>query len=155
YNTDAACKSTHVRVSGSKGKLKLATTKSGSPDARLARDGLKGPISRGYTEEIEHWAWAILEKAKLAAAAPAADDGAEAKPAGPSKPTEIAVPLRCSPKVALADAVIALTANLAIAQGKATEQNARIDFAPEWFDIDSDETPEGEPPNVHRPEYQT
>ena len=57
--------------------------------------------------------------------------------------------------VSLADAVIALTANLAIAQGKATEQNARIDFAPEWFDIDSDETPEGEPPNVDRPEYQT
>ncbi|MFP6669602.1 MAG: Gfo/Idh/MocA family oxidoreductase [Pirellulales bacterium] len=155
YNTDAACKSTHVRVSGSKGKLKLATTKSGSADARLARDGLKGPLSRGYTEEIEHWAWAILEKAKLAAAALAADDAAEAKPAGPSKPAEIAVPLRCSPKVALADAVIALTANLAIAQGKATEQNARIDFAPEWFDIDSDETPEGEPPNVDRPEYQT
>jgi predicted dehydrogenase len=159
YNTDATCKTTHVRVSGSKGKLKLATTKPGSPDARLARDGLKGPISRGYTEEIEHWAWAISEKSKPAPAPAAeteesADDAQPADPPNEALPAQIAVPLRCSPKVALADAVIALTANLAIARGKETEQNARIDFAPEWFDIDSDETPESEEPNVDRPEYQ-
>ena len=36
----------------------------------------------------------------------------------------------CTPEVALADAVIALTSNLAIAKSE------RIEFNPEWFDID-------------------
>jgi hypothetical protein len=40
----------------------------------------------------------------------------------------------------LADAVIALTANIAARSGK------RIEFKPSWFDIHSDETPEGVPP---------
>ena len=40
----------------------------------------------------------------------------------------------------MADAVIALTSNLAM------KQNQRIDFQAAWFDIDSDETPEGIPP---------
>jgi hypothetical protein len=44
--------------------------------------------------------------------------------------------------VALADAVIALTTNLAI------QRHERIEFKPEWFDIASDETPEGEKPEM-------
>ena len=72
-----------------------------------------GPISRGYTEEIEHWAWCIRN------------------PAPENQP-------RCHPKVALADAVIALTTNIAIRN----PQHSRIEFKKEWFDIDSDETPE-------------
>ena len=42
--------------------------------------------------------------------------------------------------MALSRAVIALTTNLAIAKG------GRIDFAPEWFDVDSDATPDGSKP---------
>ncbi len=64
-----------------------------------------GPISRGYTEEIEHWAWCIRN------------------PSDEHRP-------RCHPKVALADAVIALTTNIAIRN----PEHPQIDFKPEWFD---------------------
>lgn len=76
-------------------------------------------ISRGYTEQEEHWAWCIRN--------PDND-----------------LPPRCHPKVALNDAVIALTTNLAAREG------LRIDFKKEWFDPDSDETPEGEKPDLSR-----
>ena len=45
---------------------------------------------------------------------------------------------RCDPSVALANAVCALMANLAI------RRRQRIEFKPEWFDIDSEEMPETE-----------
>ena len=112
--------------------------KPGSPEARLAKEALRGPISRGYTEEIEHLCWAIRERERLAA------EGKDT--------SQLAVPLRCSPKVALADAVIALTTNLAIARGQAGE-NSRIEFEDAWFDIASDETPEGIAPDLTRREY--
>jgi predicted dehydrogenase len=81
--------------------------------------GGDGPISRGYTEEIEHWAWCIRN------------------PSPENRP-------KCHPKVAMADAIIALVSNMAIKDQK------RIDFKPEWFDIDSDETPEGVVPDVKK-----
>ena len=82
-----------------------------------------GDISRGYTEEIEHWAACIREN-------PEAKDDA---------------PLpHCHPKVAMADAVIALTTNMA-ARGP-----GRMDFKKEWFDVESDETPEGVKPDVSK-----
>ena len=40
----------------------------------------------------------------------------------------------------MADAVIALTSNLAM------QRKQRIEFKKEWFDIDSDETPEDSAP---------
>ena len=46
--------------------------------------------------------------------------------------------------MALGDAVIALTTNIAI------RENRRIEFKKEWFDIDSDETPEGVKPDLSR-----
>jgi predicted dehydrogenase len=78
-----------------------------------------GPVSRGYTEEIEHWAWCIRN------------------------PDPNNIP-RCHPKVAMADAIIALVSNTAI------KQRTRIDFKPEWFEIDSDETPEDVKPDLTR-----
>ena len=75
----------------------------------------EGPVSRGYAEEIEHWAWCIRN------------------PAPEHKP-------RCTPEVALADAVIALVSNLAI------DKSERIAFDPGWFDPQSDSTPEGASP---------
>ncbi|MBN2216418.1 MAG: Gfo/Idh/MocA family oxidoreductase [Pirellulales bacterium] len=80
-------------------------------DAALGGYAFSGDISRGYTEEIEHWAWCIRN------------------PAPENKP-------HCHPRVALADAVIALTTNLAAREGR------RIEFRPEWFDPASDETPD-------------
>lgn len=82
-----------------------------------------GDISRGYTEEIEHWASCIRENP-------------EAKDDGPLP--------HCHPKVAMADAVIALTTNMA-ARGP-----GRMDFDKRWFDVDSDETPEGKKPDLSK-----
>lgn len=99
----------------------LDTTESGTYAAAETK-AASGPVSRGYTEEIEHWAWCIRNR----------------DPAN--------VP-RCGPKVALADAVIALVANRAI------DTQCRIEFDPAWFDPQSDATPEAVAPNTQRPEY--
>ena len=146
YISDNSPTSKYVRVTGKGNDLKLAEWKSGSSEAGLAREALKGPISRGYTEEIEHWAWAVLEKSKMAAESTEGESEAAA--------VEISVPLRCSPKVALADAVIALTANMALERGKKEDENCRIEFKDEWFEIESDETPEGIAPDTSRQEYE-
>ena len=107
---------TSIKVTEGKGGAQLDTTESGGgPMAALAQAALPTDISRGYTEQIEHWAWCIRN------------------PAPENQP-------KCKPEVAMADAVIALTSNLAM------KQNQPIDFKPEWFDIASDETPEGIPP---------
>ena len=95
----------------------LDTTESGGGEAAIAV-AAAGPVSRGYREEIEHWAWCIRNR------------GDKDKPNLP----------RCYPKVALADAVIALTSNIAM------QTQTRIEFNPEWFNIGSDETPEGKKP---------
>jgi len=80
-------------------------------------------ISRGYTEEMEHFAYAIrnfgptyYKDGKLL---PASEGG-----------------LRCPGTVAMADAIMALTANLAM------EKKKRIVFKDEWFNPDSDAVPE-------------
>ena len=83
------------------------------------RPGRSNGVSRGYAEELEHWAWCIRN------------------PAPENQP-------RCHPKVALGDAVIALTTNMAAREGR------RIEFKEEWFDPDSDETPENIKPDVRR-----
>jgi len=80
-------------------------------------------ISRGYTEEMEHFAYAIR------------NEGPTYWPDGkPKDPKEGG--LRCNGIVAMADAVMALTANIAMANMQ------RIEFKPEWFDPDSDEVPD-------------
>ncbi|MDX1963653.1 MAG: Gfo/Idh/MocA family oxidoreductase [Pirellulales bacterium] len=89
-----------------------------------------GPISRGYTEELEHWAWCIRNQN---------DDSIDPKLLRP----------RCHPKVAMADAIIALTTNMAIRN----PEKPRIEFKEEWFDIHNDATPEGVSPNVNKDEY--
>ena len=107
------------------GLSKMGATKGGGPTldtqaSGVAVKGETGPardVSRGYAEELEHWAWCIRN------------------------PSPFNQP-RCHPRVALGDAVIALTTNIAGRQGK------RIEFRKEWFDPDSDETPEGIKPSV-------
>ena len=81
--------------------------------ASWAQATLAGHTSRGYREEMEHLAWCIRN------------------PAPENQP-------RCGPTIALADAVYALTSNLAI------RQQRRIEFQPEWFDPDSEAVPETE-----------
>jgi predicted dehydrogenase len=99
---------------GKDGKPSLDTYETGG-GAAVAQAATAENTSRGYREEIEHWAWCIRN------------------PAPEHQP-------RCKPEVALADAVIALTSNIAIAKG------GRIDFEHEWFDVASDATPDGSKP---------
>lgn len=75
-------------------------------------------VSRGYTEEMEHFAYCLRNNNF-----DAPDKGG----------------LRCPGTVAMADAVMALTCNLAMAAKK------RIVFKPEWFNPDDPATPENDP----------
>ena len=122
-----AAKDTRVTVAKAKdGTPTLDTTESGAGGPVAAgKSGADAAPSRGYTEEMEHWAWCIRN------------------PAPENQP-------RCKPEVAIADAVIALVSNVAL--NNPTSQ-PRIEFKPEWFDIASDETPEGIKPDVSRDGY--
>jgi hypothetical protein len=75
--------------------------------------------SRGYREELEHFAYCVRHGDKSNYHA---DE--EHKP-------------RCRGEVAMADAIVALTSNIAM------RENRRIEFNPKWFDYQSPEVPEG------------
>lgn len=110
--------STKVSVKADGAGYSLDTQASGNYSAAgAAKAAAEGPVSRGYTEEIEHWAWCIRNRSE------------ENKP-------------KCYPEVAMADAVIALTTNVAINQSIRGEAGF-IRFKDEWFERDSDETPDG------------
>ncbi|HEX3996997.1 MAG TPA: Gfo/Idh/MocA family oxidoreductase [Pirellulales bacterium] len=122
----SASTGTHIKVSEDKGGPVLDTAESGGHAVAVGAAALDAsPISRGYTEELEHWAWCIQN------------------PAPDHKP-------RVGPAVALADAVIALVSSMAIRDPK---EKARIEFNKAWFDLSSDETPEGIKPDLNRDEY--
>jgi predicted dehydrogenase len=120
---------TRVTVGKAKsGAPVLDTTESGGAGAVAAVSATPGdaaPPSRGYTEEMEHWAWCIRN------------------PDPANQP-------RCKPEVALADAVIALVSNQALNN---PNEQPRIAFEADWFDIDSDSTPEGTKPDLTRDRY--
>jgi predicted dehydrogenase len=109
--------SASVAVKDDKGGPTMDTQASGDYAAAAKSQAASGPISRGYTEEIEHWAWCIRN------------------------PDPENVP-RCSPKIALGDAVIALTANQAIRNSN-TGKGGYIEFDDKWYEIDEDATPDG------------
>jgi predicted dehydrogenase len=102
--------STSVTVTENKGKPALSSGESGY--AATAQAATAKAVSRGYTEEMEHFAWCIR-----------------------NFDFEVNRP-KCHPEVAMADAVIALTTNIAI------RTNRRIEFKPEWFDLSNPATPE-------------
>ena len=109
--------SSSVGVKAAGGGYALDTQASGGSAAPIAKAAVSGPISRGYTEEIEHWAYCIRN------------------PDPENRP-------RCYPKVAMGDAVISLTTNVAIQNGM-KGGSGFIKFDEKWFEIDSDETPDG------------
>lgn len=105
-------------VKSTKGGYALDTQSSGgyaAPIAKAATPG--GAVSRGYTEEIEHWAYCIRNVDRA------------------NQP-------KCHPEVAMADAVIALTTNVAMKRG-ARGEAGWVKFDEEWFNTKSDETPDG------------
>ena len=98
----------------------MVVDEKGDPiSAAIGTQALGTDISRGYAEELEHWAWCIRN------------------PDTENQP-------HCHPEMALGDAVIALTANIAAREGRT------IDFKEEWFDPTSDETPDGVKPDLSR-----
>jgi predicted dehydrogenase len=110
--------SASVGVKPAGGGYALDTQASGGAAAPVAKAAASaGPVSRGYTEEIEHWAYCIRN---------------------PDKGNKV----KCYPEVAMGDAVIALTTNVAIQKGMKGEAGF-VRFQEEWFQVDSDETPDG------------
>lgn len=108
--------STKVGVTEKDGGPVLDTQASGAAPLAKAAAASSGPVSRGYTEEIEHWAWCIRNQAP------------ENQP-------------KCPPKVALADAVLALTTQIAMDNAN-SGKGGYIKFEEGWFDIDSDDVPD-------------
>lgn len=110
--------SAKVSVKQDNGGYQLDTQASGNyAAAAVSKAATSEDVSRGYTEEIEHWAYCIRN------------------PDPDNKP-------RCYPEVAMADAVIALTTNVAMERGARGEAGF-VKFQNSWFDRDSDETPDG------------
>ena len=98
------------------GAVVLDTTQSGDAAPAQAAQG-PGYVSRGYKEEIEHWAWCISTG-------------------------DIGNQPRCNGEVALADACVALTARQAIKNSQKKGGHGFIQFQPEWFDVKADAVPE-------------
>ena len=100
-----------VNSKGSGPVLDSYETSAPSAAASGAQAGMGEKISRGYREEMEHFCYCVRT--------------------GKNE-------LRCNGHVAMADAIMALTGNLAMKHKK------RIEFKPEWFDASSDACPEND-----------
>jgi predicted dehydrogenase len=105
----------HV-INNDTGAPALDASASLAPSSQAAAaQSVNTKVSRGYTEEMEHFAYCIRNNID----APPKDGG-----------------LRCDGTVAMADAIMALTSNLAMKHRK------RIVFRKEWFDPTNPATPE-------------
>ena len=101
-------------INGTKGGgpvLDTYETSAPSPGATMASQEMGEKISRGYREEMEHFCYCIRT--------------------GKDE-------LRCNGTVAMGDAIMAMTANIAM------KKKIRIEFKPEWFDPESDANPEAD-----------
>jgi predicted dehydrogenase len=115
--------STSITIEKQGGKPVIETSPSAAgPSVAASLGGLATSTpSRGYREELEHFAYCVRH-----------GDPSNYHEDSEHQP-------RCRGEVALADAVIALTSNLAM------RQKRRIEFDPKWFDYTSDEVPEKSP----------
>jgi predicted dehydrogenase len=98
------------------------TGPAGRPAQIAGQTALGGPVSRGYREEMEHFAYCVrmLQEA-------GSEEDKEKWRLGP----------RCHGKIAMTDAIIALTSNLSM------QHHKRVHFDPAWFDPDQkDAVPE-------------
>jgi predicted dehydrogenase len=104
-------------INGSDGQPVLSASASLGPSKAAAVADI-GKVSRGYTEEMEHFAHCIRTN----------NFGSIAEGG-----------LRCPGEQGMKDAIMALTSNLAMKHKK------RIAFKDEWFDPDNDAVPETDP----------
>ncbi len=120
-----ASKATTVTMStAGTGKPVVDASASTAPTVELKKgaDSLgTGPISRGYTEEMEHFAYCIRMQEK--------EKTSEGRKIWQQK-------VKCHGRVAMADAIIALTSNIAM------QKRQRIEFKDSWFDPQSPDVPE-------------
>jgi predicted dehydrogenase len=100
------------------GKPVMEATPSPPPATPQAAIALSGQLSKGYKEEMEHFAYQV-------------------KNFSPSDYEKLTGELRCNGTVAMGDAIIALVSNMAMKEKK------RIEFKESWFDPKSPDTPEG------------
>ena len=98
----------------------LQASPSQAPATAAASSSSDEKVSRGYTEEMEHFCWCIRND--IPQDTPIDQHG-----------------LRCPGKTAMADAIMAITANLAMKHKK------RIVFKEAWFDPDNPAAPETDP----------
>jgi predicted dehydrogenase len=128
------------KAGGGRGTSVTVETKAGGKAVVEASPSAAGPSvasslgalattdpSKGYREELEHFAFCI----RNANTSNVHDVPDKDKP-------------RCRGEVALADAVIALTSNIAM------REKRRIDFNPNWFDWQSPEVPENTSKEIAR-----
>lgn len=125
---------TKVTVSqvGNKPALEAASTWGGPAAAASAAGATTGtgagPVSRGYKEEMADFAYCIREWNP--------NVGYRKEKGSDGKDHFVQRLPRCHGEVAMADAILALTSNLAMAR------HERIVFDPEWFRADSDKVPD-------------
>ena len=142
YRTSAVNDKT--RVAGTKGNLDVVISEDGDPlSSAIGYQAVYGSdVSRGYCEELEHWAYCIRKNPNAdpemvdeeimpllvsAYGEKAFGDGVNVKPK---------LLTRCRGEVAIWDAVIALVTNIS------AKLNKTIEFKESWFDAQSPETPE-------------
>ncbi|MDX2037349.1 MAG: Gfo/Idh/MocA family oxidoreductase [Isosphaeraceae bacterium] len=112
--------SVETKASG-KPVIEVSPSTAAAPTAAASLGGLAvADPSRGYREELEHFAYCIRNSDK---------NNYHAQ-------TDPKLIPRCRGEVALADAVIALTSNIAM------REKRRIEFEESWFDWKSPEVPE-------------
>lgn len=113
-------------INGKAGEAVLDASESLAPTATAATSAAAlEKVSRGYTEEMEHFCYQIRTQDNFY------PDGKELSPKDGG--------LRCNGVVAMADAIMALTSNLAMKHRK------RIVFKDEWFDPTNPAVPETDP----------
>ena len=125
YLFGGAGRSTEVTANTSGGRPAIDASSSTAPiENKRAQDvgaASMGPnISFGYTEEMTHLAYCIKHR----------DEGMAADR------NDVRFKPRCDGRAAMADAIIALTANQAMRRGQ------RIEFKEEWFDASKPDVPD-------------
>lgn len=123
---ESDAKKTNVSVtsaSGGKPALEAASTWGGPAGAVVKADGTGAPVSRGYREEMEHFAYCVRKWDPKLGYQQTEGKYVQELP-------------RCHGEVAMADAICALTANMAM------NRRTRIEFDPLWFQADKGDVPE-------------
>jgi predicted dehydrogenase len=134
YDRAEVNQKTKIVAKGAGEKRQLNVTRpadgqEGDPlSAAIALQANFGDVSRGYCEEIEHWAFCIRNN-------PDANPDKEIE-LDESEKRKVKLMPKCHPEVAMGDAVIALTTNIAANLGKT------IEFEEAWFNPNSNDTPE-------------